>query len=265
MANDNGTVATSTPQQIANTAKALGLEADARTSNGIDLVIAGKVVLDDDGSALVSGGSASAPSLYTIKGDDCPCHDAEFNPQPDGCKHARAVLIQRALVVTSSRPISEWIPEPAPEPTCLAEVWGSPGDEPTYCDPEPVASNGALVPPPVEVAGDLALPTPHWNQTEPRFVHSIKWQERTSGIEHMTVIRSDDWSAMLAEIAAVTRIAEAHRQVPEADSPQGEALATDPSWCGTHGEHMKKSQDGGGYYHKAGEKADGKAVWCRGK
>jgi len=207
MANSNSTVSTPTPQQIANTAQALALEPDARTSNGIDLVVTGRVVLDDDGSALVSGGSASAPSLYIIKGHGCACHDAEFNPQPDGCKHVRAARIAVALAKLN-RPISEF---DHAEPSALADVWG---DEPTYCDPEPVSSNGTTAveveDPPVAALEPVVAP--HWNQTEPRFVHSIKWQERSSGIEHMTVIRSDDWATLQAEIAVVTRIATAHRQ-----------------------------------------------------
>jgi hypothetical protein len=36
-------------------------------------------------------------------------------------------------------------------------------------------------------------------------------------------------------------------------------------WCGIHSVQMTHSKDGKGFYHKAGEKADGKAIWCRGK
>lgn len=42
--------------------------------------------------------------------------------------------------------------------------------------------------------------------------------------------------------------------------------ATPPEgWCPIHQVRMKRSKDGKGYYHKAGEKPDGKAIWCRGR
>jgi hypothetical protein len=36
-------------------------------------------------------------------------------------------------------------------------------------------------------------------------------------------------------------------------------------WCSIHQVPMTRSKDGKGFYHKAGEKSDGKAIWCRGK
>jgi hypothetical protein len=36
-------------------------------------------------------------------------------------------------------------------------------------------------------------------------------------------------------------------------------------WCPIHQVQMKRSKDGKGWYHKAGERENGKAIWCRGK
>ena len=39
----------------------------------------------------------------------------------------------------------------------------------------------------------------------------------------------------------------------------------DDEWCDIHQVTMTRSKDGKGHYHKAGQKPDGKALWCRGK
>jgi len=47
------------------------------------------------------------------------------------------------------------------------------------------------------------------------------------------------------------------------ESPES---ATPPEgWCSIHQVQMKRSKDGNGWYHKAGERENGKAIWCRGK
>ena len=47
------------------------------------------------------------------------------------------------------------------------------------------------------------------------------------------------------------------------ESPES---ATPPEgWCPIHQVQMKRSKDGNGWYHKAGERENGKAIWCRGK
>jgi len=258
MANANGTVATSTPQQIANVAQALNLPADGRTANAIDLVLAGKVELHAD-SATVQGGTSQAPNAYVVGDDACPCYDSQHSPQPDGCKHVRAVKLAAAMAKLN-RPISEF---DHAEPSALADVWG---DEPTYCDPEP-SSNGTTAveveDPPVAALEPVV--TPHWSETDAPYIQTVRWTDRSSGVEFVTVIRADTWDELLPKIAQVSKVAKAHREVPEAGSPEAEALANDPAYCSVHGEQMKASTDGKGFYHKAGEKADGKAVWCRGK
>jgi len=142
MSNSNGTTTTPTPQQAAlNASRALGMPDDSRTRNAADLVARGKVELHID-SATVTTGTTEAPHKYVVKDDSrCPCYDAINHPQPAGCKHARASRIQRALAVTISKTISEFDhAAPAPEPACVAELYGD--DLPTYCDPVPVSTNG---------------------------------------------------------------------------------------------------------------------------
>jgi len=92
MSKSNGSIATPTVHQVTCAAKSLGLTADGRTSNAIDLVVAGRVELHAD-SATVMGGSAKDPHKYVVKGDRrCGCYDAVNHPQPDGCKHSRVDL-----------------------------------------------------------------------------------------------------------------------------------------------------------------------------
>ena len=44
-----------------------------------------------------------------------------------------------------------------------------------------------------------------------------------------------------------------------------EPITPPEGWCSVHQCQMKPSKDGKGWYHKAGDKPDGKALWCRGK
>jgi hypothetical protein len=62
---------------------------------------------------------------------------------------------------------------------------------------------------------------------------------------------------------------------PPKDTPPQQSDAPDTTdqaphgpaegWCPLHDVEMTRSKDGQRYYHKVGEKPDGKAVWCRGK
>jgi len=182
---------------------------------------------------------------------------------------SRASRIARALGALT-RHINEFDhPEPPP---ALAEVWGD-VDLPTFHDDSAPATNG-VTQVEVEDAAVAALepvavtedpwPVPHWSQQDAPCIQTIKWVDRVSGIEYVTVLRADTWAELLPQIAEVSKIARAHRELPAVDSPEAEALATDPSWCKEHGTVMKASQDGKGYFHKSGEKDDGKALWCRG-
>jgi len=49
--------------------------------------------------------------------------------------------------------------------------------------------------------------------------------------------------------------------------PEETPESTTPTegWCPIHQVQMKRSKDGNGWYHKAGERENGKAIWCRGK
>ncbi len=104
--------------------------------------------------------------------------------------------------------------------------------------------------------------TPGWKNHEPPFLHSVKWHDPESGIEHLTVIRADDLDSLFVQVRTVTHMVKMVRQKAQ-DTP-GEREAPE-GWCDIHNVQMTRSKDGKGYYHKAGVKADGKAAWCRGK
>ncbi len=75
------------------------------------------------------------------------------------------------------------------------------------------------------------------------------------GHKVQVTLRGTDVSRLLSQISEVIA------QRPHVSQEQTHA----EGWCSIHQEQMKQSKDGKGYYHKAGEKADGKALWCRGK
>ncbi len=108
-----------------------------------------------------------------------------------------------------------------------------------------------------------------WQKHEAPVIHTVKWQDRHTGIEHVVVLRADTWDALLPQIHTVTAIAKQHRTVPDVapDTAVASAPATpapqDPAYCAVHHEWMTERD--GRFFHKGGEKADGKALWCRGK
>jgi hypothetical protein len=64
------------------------------------------------------------------------------------------------------------------------------------------------------------------------------------------------------ENSLLTRMELLLNRFPE-ESPES---ATPPEgWCSIHECQMRRSKQGDGWYHKAGERANGKAIWCRGK
>ncbi len=64
------------------------------------------------------------------------------------------------------------------------------------------------------------------------------------------------------EDSLLTRMESLLSRFPE-ETPES-ALPAE-GWCSVHQVQMKRSKEGDGWYHKAGEKPDGKAMWCRGK
>lgn len=105
--------------------------------------------------------------------------------------------------------------------------------------------------------------TPKWMHREPPFLHSLKWHDPETGIEHLTVIRATDIADMWHKVKQVVSMVKMVRERPgQAQPEQTDALAR-PDWCPLHQVVMKTGKDGG-HFHKVGEK-DGKAVWCRGK
>ena len=101
-----------------------------------------------------------------------------------------------------------------------------------------------------------------WRQQEPPFLHSVKWHDPETGIEHLTVIRADDLDSLFIQVRTVTHMVKMARKKAQ-DAPEAQEMPE--GWCGIHNVQMTRSKDGKGFYHKAGQKPDGKANWCRGK
>jgi hypothetical protein len=140
-----------------------------------------------------------------------------------------------------------------------------------------------------------------WNNQNPKFLHSLEWKDAELGIHHTCHIRENDIDSLWVGVNTVIRMIVAKKQsqgitypsVQEKRKPQPQAQEQhkqpekvdfpewrdydeegvpidndslfDASYCRKHGVSMRSSKEGDGYYHKAGEKEDGKAIWCRGK
>lgn len=74
-----------------------------------------------------------------------------------------------------------------------------------------------------------------------------------AGRKVQITLRDQDEQHLLTRMTAILE------QFPVTDETPSE------DWCSIHQVTMKRSKDGKGYYHKTGEKPDGKARWCRGK
>ena len=69
-------------------------------------------------------------------------------------------------------------------------------------------------------------------------------------------LRDHDENSLLARMESL--LSRFPEETPEATTPP-------EGWCPIHQVQMKRSKDGKGWYHKAGERENGKAIWCRGK
>jgi hypothetical protein len=74
-----------------------------------------------------------------------------------------------------------------------------------------------------------------------------------AGRKVQITLRDQDEQHLLTRMTAILE------QFPVTDETPAE------DWCSIHQVNMTRSKDGKGYFHKAGEKPDGKAIWCRGK
>jgi hypothetical protein len=92
----------------------------------------------------------------------------------------------------------------------------------------------------------------------------MKWQ--LNGIELLLTLRDQTDEALFGRIKRVLpKIQEkVQAQRQQRQEEQG-TTGADESYCDIHQCEMTRSKDGKGFYHKAGEKPDGKASWCRGK
>ena len=55
---------------------------------------------------------------------------------------------------------------------------------------------------------------------------------------------------------------ETQRQARQEQSPEQQQAE---GYCSIHAVEMKRSKEGDSWYHKVGERDNGKAIWCRGK
>lgn len=105
-------------------------------------------------------------------------------------------------------------------------------------------------------------PTPHWRHHEPAYVHSLKWHDPESGIEHMTVVRADDVDDLWRRVKTITAMVKASRtrQQEHDDVP---ADAPRDGWCVLHNVAMKQQTNEKGkwfsHYDTTAQR------WCHGK
>lgn len=105
---------TRTVHEATAAAKAALPELNGRIDRARDLVLAGAVTPNEDGSFTVTSQSVRGKS-YRVEGG-CPCKDAEHEPR---CKHVLATWLWRKAQQALATPDEEDMPEtlaPAPEP-----------------------------------------------------------------------------------------------------------------------------------------------------
>ncbi len=78
-------------------------------------------------------------------------------------------------------------------------------------------TNGQAATPAYRVESDYEAvqPTPAipgWQNHEPPFLHSVKWHDPESGIEHLTVIRANDLDSLFVQVRTVTHMVKMVRQ-----------------------------------------------------
>jgi hypothetical protein len=101
------------------------------------------------------------------------------------------------------------------------------------------------------------LDVPHSvSQILPEAPASAKVYLTIKGRKVQLTLRDHDENSLL------TRMELLLNRFPEAMT---EPNAQPESWCPIHQVPMKRSKDSKGWYHKAGERANGKAIWYRGK
>ena len=100
--------------------------------------------------------------------------------------------------------------------------------------------------------------TPGWQNHEPPFLHSVKWHDSDSGIEHLTVIRADDLDSLFVQVRTVTHMVKMARSKAQ-DAPDEQE--TPEGWCNIHNVQMKHNRNdkGAWWSHKT------PAGWCKGK
>ena len=72
-------------------------------------------------------------------------------------------------------------------------------------------------------------------------------------------LRDYDENALLARMESL--LTQFPQEAPEQTTPP----EVREGWCPIHQCQMRQSKQGDGWYHKEGEQANGKAIWCRGK
>ena len=70
---------------------------------------------------------------------------------------------------------------------------------------------------------------------------------------------------VLPKIEQKMELQRQEREARQAAKANRQTTAETEGYCYLHEVQMKRSKQGDGWFHKAGEQEDGKAIWCRGK
>ncbi|MEE9145792.1 MAG: hypothetical protein V3U27_00140 [Candidatus Tectomicrobia bacterium] len=255
--NTNGTNGTTNTAAVylPTLADTLRMPMDERTEKAILLVEEGRVTVMDMHNAKVKSTTNNRKS-YTVTNGICRCKDAEYRDNPDGCAHARAVRLQRALAQYQAVPPQD---EPPPwgdndhhpdaddvqayydaieegknrVPTPQEEAWDKVQrefDKPAAAAPSPTVE---VVPePPESVPESQSMPehTPSWRDHLAPIIHSMSWTDRGTGVSHSVNLRADTWAELVPDIQTISEVAKKHLQA-SAPKPaaQPEAPATPPA------------------------------------
>jgi hypothetical protein len=262
--------------EVGERAKAKLPQCASRITSAVKIVLAGDVDPQTDGTAQVRS-QQGGKTVYHVANGSCTC--ADFRKALEGwCKHriAHAIYRRARAQVAQQLQALEALPTTPQQP-----------------QEAPIAPPVDSQSPPADPQAWMTGSSKHWKVTEAPLSTCLKL--RIGVVEWTHTVRAqtdselrgrlDDFRQLVADMTRefatlAVHLERKHQELRSLtntpkDTPPQQSDAPDTTdqaphgpaegWCPIHDVEMTRSKDGQSYYHKVGEKPDGKAVWCRGK
>lgn len=222
-----------------------------RLQAAIDLALTGAVTLHADGLAEVKNGS----HRYTIE-DECTCADSQNRSR--WCKHYLSLYLHKqALAIVAGKSNTDQIKETVMETNDV-----------TFPDDDEIQRI-------MEEQERRPWPLAPQNAPElPEAPYSANVKAYKNGFSVQLTVRKSRNQEFLQAVEGLIEWLPRHGYTPTpgvqpaaataaSAAPEPAADATE-GWCSKHALQMQQGA-GGDWFHKTGERPDGKGIWCRGK